>query len=524
MLQRSEHSLSRHRRTAREELSTVAFSQAPVRSGDWLWLCRQGAEHDVCEELALYRVQGEAIQPALVRSSTQPKQEVLLTFVRQGIPVATVLPPEPRAIAQAALSRIKRPVVVHVFAPDSDAGNTLSARAEALKSALVEVLRGAGVDILSDGEAAVQAGGQIVQACFLSSDQVAVGVIPAIKAQSLFPGGRQRFRKPKDAPSRSARKLEEALAWCGHTPAPGEVCVDLGAAPGGWSQVLVDRRCHVVAIDPGRLAPEIARRVEHLRMNAFSFAPEIPADWAVCDMAYRPLEVAALLARWGRHRWAQFLIANFKLPMKKRVEMVGRIREILATGGWTGIKMRQLYHDREEVTVFAWRGFGKDTRVPVRASKDSSAAPSAPATESDAKRSGDRRGGFEPAKPVARRASDGPAKPTSKRGSGGFEPAKPVARRASDGPVKPTSKRGSSGPAKPTSKRGSSGPAKPTSKRGSSGPAKPTAKRASEGSAKPVRRSSSGSAGSSRSSGPSDRSDVRGGRGGGKPKGHVRRS
>ena len=285
MLERSEQSLSRHRRTAREEQAKVVFSQTQVRAGDWLWLCRQGAENDVCEELALYRVTGEAIQAALVRSSSQPKQEVLLTFVRQGIPVAAVIPPDAQAIVSVVRRLIKRPVVVHVFAPDSDEGNMLSARAESMRELLVTLLREAGVDIVSDGEAALHAGGQLVQVCFLARDQVAIGVLPAIKAQSIFPGGRQRFRKPKDAPSRSARKLEEALVWSGHSPAPGEVCVDLGAAPGGWSQVLVERRCHVVAIDPGKLAPEIARRVEHLRMNAFSFAPEIPSDWVVCDMA-----------------------------------------------------------------------------------------------------------------------------------------------------------------------------------------------------------------------------------------------
>ncbi len=486
MLERSEQSLSRHRRTAREEQAKVVFSQTQVRAGDWLWLCRQGAENDVCEELALYRVTGEAIQAALVRSSSQPKQEVLLTFVRQGIPVAAVIPPDAQAIVSVVRRLIKRPVVIHVFAPDSDEGNMLSARAESMRELLVTLLREAGVDIVSDGEAALQAGGQLVQVCFLARDQVAVGVLPAIKAQSIFPGGRQRFRKPKDAPSRSARKLEEALVWSGHSPAPGEVCVDLGAAPGGWSQVLVDRRCHVVAIDPGKLAPEIARRVEHLRMNAFSFAPEIPSDWVVCDMAYRPLEVAALLARWGRHRWAQFLIANFKLPMKKRVEMVGRIREILATGGWTGLKIRQLYHDREEVTVAAWRGFGRDTRVPVRATaSESSHTQAAPALTGQ----------------PSRNSKMGRVSKSRRDGQPTHEAKPAPASKPKRGP-KPKTGKGAESSTAGRKKTGSTR-SKPAKSRGADRSDSPTQPRSNY---------KSGTQG------------VRGGRGSGTSKGHVRRS
>jgi 23S rRNA (cytidine2498-2'-O)-methyltransferase len=172
------------------------------------------------------------------------------------------------------------------------------------------------------------------------------------------------MRRPRGAPSRSSQKLIEALVWLGHGPEAGDQCVDLGAAPGGWAQVLAERRCRVLAVDLGHLTlpPAVRSRVYHLRKNAFEFIPEESVDWVFCDMAYRPLEVAALLARWGRRHWARFLLANIKLPMRKRVEMLNRVREILATGGWTGLRARQLYHDRDEVTLFAWRGFGQESR------------------------------------------------------------------------------------------------------------------------------------------------------------------
>jgi 23S rRNA (cytidine2498-2'-O)-methyltransferase len=155
-------------------------------------------------------------------------------------------------------------------------------------------------------------------------------------------------------PSRSARKLEEALQWFGTAPGKGELCVDLGAAPGGWTYVLCGHGAKVIAVDPGALRDDIAahRAVIHKRQNAFQFEPEETCDWLFCDMAYRPLEVAALLAKWGRNRWARLLVANIKLPMTKKAEIVMRVKEILEAGaGWKNVRAKQLYHDRDEVTL-----------------------------------------------------------------------------------------------------------------------------------------------------------------------------
>ncbi len=71
-------------------------------------------------------------------------------------------------------------------------------------------------------------------------------------------------------------------------------------------------------------------------------------------MAWRPLEVAQLLARWGRRRWATLLVANLKLPMKDKLPILWRCRQTLVQHGqWKHVRVRQLYHDRDEVTVTA---------------------------------------------------------------------------------------------------------------------------------------------------------------------------
>lgn len=349
---------------------------APLRIGEWLWTTRAGAEPDLLEELALAtpKIPARRLGPALV-ASAKPASGLEPAFARQGLPVQALCPPEPGPVLAALRPLLKRAFALQVFVPDSDEGNRRGARAGKLQEEVLAALRplqSRAEDVLDGGPAAREAGGLLAQVCLFSDEQAAVGVLRALDAHSLAPGGRLRTHADPKAPARSALKLQEAFLWLGRGPEPGEVCVDLGAAPGGWTYVLHKRRAHVVAIDPGKLAPALRgqRGIEHLPMDAFRFEPEVAADWLFCDMAFRPLEVASLLAKWGRRHWARFLLANLKLPMRKRAELLSRIKEILATGGWTGLRARQLYHDRDEVTIFAWRGFGIDARPPRPRQKD----------------------------------------------------------------------------------------------------------------------------------------------------------
>ena len=99
--------------------------------------------------------------------------------------------------------------------------------------------------------------------------------------------------------------------------------------------------------------------VEHLRADGFAWRPARPLDWMVCDMVEQPRRVAARMAEWLREGWCRQAIFNLKLPMKKRWQEVREDLEALqeqAAGAGLSLRLRarQLYHDREEVTVFAW--------------------------------------------------------------------------------------------------------------------------------------------------------------------------
>ncbi len=351
--------------TTRAELPRAAR----VEPGRFLYTCRAGFEGDLLDDLArnVPREGAAVLAPALVVSEREPKLRagrVDLVFARQGMRVSAVL--EGADLAPRARAAVARAVpaagafALHVWVPDTEAANRLAGQAQALFAAVAAELLRAEPALAArrvSAEIARRESGVLVQICVLDRTHAIVGTTEAALALSLAPGGRERMRVPPDAPARSAMKLAEAFSWLGVGPEAGEVCVDLGAAPGGWARVLLERRARVIAVDPAELAPEIAklRGVTHVKASAFDYAPDAPVDWLVCDMAWRPLEVAALVAKWGRKRWASAVVLNVKLPMKRKVEMLERVRGVIAAGGWQDVRMRHLYHDRDEITLTAWR-------------------------------------------------------------------------------------------------------------------------------------------------------------------------
>jgi len=198
---------------------------------------------------------------------------------------------------------------------------------------------------------------------FTDSLHVTAG-IAAVNNSAANAMGIPRLKMPGAAPSRSTLKLDEAIQWFLSVSQQsklfktGMTAVDLGAAPGGWSWQLVQRGCLVTAIDNGPMQDELMKTgmVEHLKTDAFTYVPDKSVDWLLCDMAERPLHVSRLIARWLAGRQCSNAIFNLKLPMKKRLasvqECISLIEQKLTQANIEhSIHAKQLYHDREEITV-----------------------------------------------------------------------------------------------------------------------------------------------------------------------------
>ncbi|MFT3783029.1 MAG: SAM-dependent methyltransferase [Nibricoccus sp.] len=171
-------------------------------------------------------------------------------------------------------------------------------------------------------------------------------------------GGQRRMADDSLAPSRSYLKVEEAYVVFGREPASGETVVDLGAAPGGWSYSAAKRGAKVIAVDNGPLKGGALDNplIEHRREDAFRFEPAEgkPVDWLFCDLVEEPHHVMRnLIEPWIARRWCRRFVVILKFG---RVDSIALLREITASNGVLatqahGLRIRHLYHDREEFTL-----------------------------------------------------------------------------------------------------------------------------------------------------------------------------
>jgi 23S rRNA (cytidine2498-2'-O)-methyltransferase len=335
-----------------------------------LCYCRAGFETECAQELQTLGVQGQArfdANAAFVALETSADEKTLrdafvwrdLIFARQCLVAFAHLHDLSRKdrltpILAAIEARGEPFNDVWVEAPDSDEGKALAPLCKSFGNALIGALRQRGK---LDPNAPRR-----LHVFFPKGDAVFLAAADDASA-APWPLGIPRLKFPRDAPSRSTLKLEEAFLVL-LSPAererwlkPGMTAVDLGASPGGWTWQLARRSIRTTAIDNGPMDRALMQSgiVTHLREDGFRYRPRKAVDWLVCDMVEQPKRIAALIAGWLRDGACKYAMFNLKLPMKKRYDETRACLDAIRTVA-VDVRARQLYHDREEITAFArWR-------------------------------------------------------------------------------------------------------------------------------------------------------------------------
>lgn len=205
---------------------------------------------------------------------------------------------------------------------------------------------------------------RIVVSLLCLGDKGYLGISMAHENLSDWPGGARHYAQTTGQISRAEFKLLEALEVFGvQLPARGRA-LDLGAAPGGWTRLLLEAGLQVVAVDPANLDPRLKElpHLEHYRGYAEDYLDSAikkhsKFDVIVNDMRMDAREAARLLGQAsGCLRRDGFVVSVFKLPHETReIHPLATLKDAMKTleKHFGIVHARQLFHNRQEVTVIA---------------------------------------------------------------------------------------------------------------------------------------------------------------------------
>jgi 23S rRNA (cytidine2498-2'-O)-methyltransferase len=203
--------------------------------------------------------------------------------------------------------------------------------------------------------------GRVLDVVVVEPNEWWIGCHRVVTPQQRWPGGAIPVRTPAHAVSRAYTKMAEALAWSGMPIEVEDECVELGCAPGGSCQALLDRGLFVTGIDPAEVDPQLLEhpRFRHLRKRGKEVRHNeyLGVRWLMADMNLAPNytldAVEAVLQYPGVH--IRGLVLTLKLSDWDQAERLAEYAARVRGWGYRDVRMRQLASGGQEVCLVALR-------------------------------------------------------------------------------------------------------------------------------------------------------------------------
>ena len=204
-------------------------------------------------------------------------------------------------------------------------------------------------------------GSKILDVILVEPDQWLIGTHTATEIQHCWPGGAYPVVAPDQMVSRAYLKIAEAVAWSQLPIQPGDRVVEIGSAPGGSCQRLLDVGCEVTGVDPAEMDELLLKhpRFEHWRSKAAGMKRKMYSKfkWLTADANVAPnytLEVVQDIVNYPTSRF-QGLLLTIKLSSYDLIDQVDAAMEQIRGWGFTRVKARQLASNRRECCISAQR-------------------------------------------------------------------------------------------------------------------------------------------------------------------------
>jgi 23S rRNA (cytidine2498-2'-O)-methyltransferase len=213
--------------------------------------------------------------------------------------------------------------------------------------------------------------GELVLDCILvSPTEWWIGYHRAKSRTSCTPGGMSPIQSPAGTVSRAYLKMNESLAWSGLPLKEGDRCVEIGCAPGGSCQALLEREMLVTGIDPADVHPTIKEHPNfvHIRKRGADVRRREfrKTRWLMADLNVAPQYTLDTIEAIVTHPEVKIrgLLLTLKLIEWELADEIPVYLERIRSWGFPLVRARQLQHNRQEICVVALLEKPKRKRSP----------------------------------------------------------------------------------------------------------------------------------------------------------------
>ena len=185
------------------------------------------------------------------------------------------------------------------------------------------------------------------------------------RRMDCWPGGVMPLSLPEHAVSRAYLKMQEALLWSALPTARGDLCIEIGSAPGGASQALLEYGLTVLGVDPAEMAEELLAHPHFTHVRRRSM--EVPrkqlrgAQWLATDINATPTYTLDAVEQIVTNELANIrgMILTLKLTDWKLAHELPQFIERVRNWGSRDVRTQQLAFNRQEVCLVALRSRGQ---------------------------------------------------------------------------------------------------------------------------------------------------------------------
>lgn len=202
-------------------------------------------------------------------------------------------------------------------------------------------------------EAEVKEPEQIIS-ILLDEDVVYMGLGSSVRNLSSWSGGMIHYKKEAADISRAKFKLMEAITVFQLDLSKVRNALDLGAAPGGWTSVLLERGIGVTAVDTGEMDSRLNKYKNYTYIKANASELELPDesfDLLTSDVSWNAKNTAVIVNNAARFlKSGGYAVVTVKLMSSKVRRTIREVSEIYREV-FDILQTKQLFHNRDEITL-----------------------------------------------------------------------------------------------------------------------------------------------------------------------------